>query len=88
MRAVRREDVPAEDDAHVALLVDERVAEHLPVRLLVQSCVALEWMPEDVHGVRVFALDSVCESDRSREVECGSDRPWKPERAHYRKVSV
>ena len=89
MRAVRPEEVPAEDDAHVALPADERVEEHLSVRLLVLSRVSLEWMPEDVHEVRVPELDAESEqSDRSREVECESDQPWKPERANCTKVSL
>ena len=76
VRAVRPEEVPTEDDAHIALPADERVEEHLRVRLLVLSRVSLEWMPEDVHGVRVPELDAESEqSDRSREVEASQISP-------------
>ena len=86
MRAVRPEEVPAEDDAHVALLVDERIEEHLRVWLLVLSEVSLEWMPEDVHGVCVPALTVCDQRDLGREVECGSVQPSTHERANCFKV--
>ena len=88
VRAVRREVVPADDEAQVALPADERLDEHLRVWLLVLSGVSHELMPEDVHGVRVPAFTMCDQRDCSDEAECESDRPWKPERANCLKVSL
>ena len=63
------EDVPSEDEAHVVVPGDERVAEHLSVWLLILLVVAHSRMREDVHGLLVSVLHTMLDqSDRHREV--------------------